>query len=148
MQLTATAMSYSKFAMDDDFVEFTLQPFLDENGDFIVYNTIDDIIPDFENNPYSDLAERTGVLDIVELEDGGYIVDRYDYDPETEGYFTTSSRQTESVETSGGLSTLDLSYGATGVYGPVGIGGRFTGKKRAYGGRTITTSYHGSPHRG
>lgn len=35
---------------------------------------------------------------------------------------------------------LDLSYGATGVYGPVGIGGRFTGKKRAYGGRTITTS--------
>jgi hypothetical protein len=96
----------------NDFVEFTLQPFLDENVDFIVYNTIDDIIPDFENNPYSDLAERTGVLDIVELEDGGYIVDRYDYDPETEGYFTTSSRQTESVETSGGLSTLDLSYGA------------------------------------
>lgn len=35
---------------------------------------------------------------------------------------------------------LDLSYGVTGVYGPAGIGGRFTGKKRAYGGRTITTS--------
>jgi outer membrane receptor protein involved in Fe transport len=35
---------------------------------------------------------------------------------------------------------LDLSYGATGVYGPAGIGGRYTGKKRAYGRRTITTS--------
>jgi len=35
---------------------------------------------------------------------------------------------------------LDLSYGATGVYGPVGLGGRFTGKKRAFGGRTVTTS--------
>ena len=35
---------------------------------------------------------------------------------------------------------MDLSYGATGVFGPVGIGGRFTGKKRAFGGRTVTTS--------
>ena len=35
---------------------------------------------------------------------------------------------------------LDLSYGATGVFGPVGIGGRSTGKKRAFGGRTVTTS--------
>jgi hypothetical protein len=35
---------------------------------------------------------------------------------------------------------LDLSYGATGVLGPVGLGGRFTGKTRAYGGRTTTTS--------
>lgn len=35
---------------------------------------------------------------------------------------------------------LDLSYGATGVFGPVGAGGRFTGKMRSYGGRTTTTS--------
>lgn len=35
---------------------------------------------------------------------------------------------------------LDLSYGATGVLGPVGAGGRFTGKMRSYGGRTTTTS--------
>ena len=35
---------------------------------------------------------------------------------------------------------LDLSFGASGVYGPVGVGGRYTGKKRAFGGRTITTS--------
>jgi len=96
----------------NDFVEFSLQPFLDDNGDFRVYNSIDDINPDFDSNPYSDLAERTGVLDIVELTDGGYIVDRYDYDPDNDGYLTTASRQTESIETSGGLTTLDLSYGA------------------------------------
>ncbi len=35
---------------------------------------------------------------------------------------------------------LDLSYGATGVLGPAGAGGRFTGKMRSYGGRTTTTS--------
>jgi outer membrane receptor protein involved in Fe transport len=49
------------------------------------------------------------------------------------GYITEGIGQTYSDD-------LDLSYGATGVYGPAGIGGRFTGKKRAYGGRTITTS--------
>ncbi|NOZ04693.1 MAG: TonB-dependent receptor [FCB group bacterium] len=35
---------------------------------------------------------------------------------------------------------LDLSLSATGVYGPVGFGGRFSGQSRAYGGRTLTTS--------
>ncbi len=49
------------------------------------------------------------------------------------GYITEGLGQTYGDD-------LDLSYGATGVYGQAGIGGRFTGKKRAYGGRTITTS--------
>lgn len=49
------------------------------------------------------------------------------------GYVTEGFGQTYSDD-------LDQSFGATGVYGPVGVGGRFTGKKRAYGGRTITTS--------
>ena len=49
------------------------------------------------------------------------------------GYITEGTGQTYSDD-------LDLSYGVAGVYGPVGIGGRYTGKKRAYGGRTITTS--------
>ncbi len=48
-------------------------------------------------------------------------------------YFIQGTGQTYSDD-------LDLSYGATGVYGPIGIGGRFTGKKRAFGGRTVTTS--------
>jgi len=35
---------------------------------------------------------------------------------------------------------MDLSLGATAVLGPAGIGGRYTAKARAFGGRTITTS--------
>ena len=34
---------------------------------------------------------------------------------------------------------MDLS-GATTVFGPAGLGGRYTAKARAFGGRTITTS--------
>ena len=35
---------------------------------------------------------------------------------------------------------MDLSLGATTVFGPAGLGGRYTAKARAFGGRTITTS--------
>ncbi len=35
---------------------------------------------------------------------------------------------------------MDISFGATGVLGPVGLGGRYTGKTRAYAGRTVTTT--------
>ena len=35
---------------------------------------------------------------------------------------------------------MDLSMGATTVFGPAGLGGRYTAKARAFGGRTITTS--------
>jgi len=35
---------------------------------------------------------------------------------------------------------MDLSFGATTVFGPAGLGGRYTAKARAFGGRTITTS--------
>jgi len=35
---------------------------------------------------------------------------------------------------------MDLSVGATTVFGPAGLGGRYTAKARAFGGRTITTS--------
>ena len=35
---------------------------------------------------------------------------------------------------------LDISFGATGVLGPLGLGGRYTGKTRAYAGRTVTTT--------
>ncbi len=48
-------------------------------------------------------------------------------------YFTEGIGQTYQDD-------LDLSYGVTAVHGPVGIGGRTTGKKRAFGGRTITTT--------
>lgn len=33
---------------------------------------------------------------------------------------------------------LDISYGATGVWGPIGVGGRYAGISRAYAGRSLT----------
>lgn len=35
---------------------------------------------------------------------------------------------------------LDLSVNGTGVVGPLGVGGRFSGRSRAYAGRTVTSS--------
>src|SRR5690554_212243 len=77
----------------NDFIESMLKPFIDKNGDFRVYPSESSITPDFEANPYSDLGSFAGLIQIVSLEDEfgnktGYIVDRYDYDVDTDGYFT------------------------------------------------------------
>ncbi len=100
----------------NDFTEFTLQPFLNIDGGLNLYPSQSAIEPDFAANPYSDLASLVGLLEIfdVENESGNYIgseVDRYDYANDG-GYLTTSATQRENVIRSGGVTTLDLSYGA------------------------------------
>lgn len=95
-----------------DFLEFTLQPFLTEDGSFASFPTINSTEPTFENNIYSDLAERVGLLEIVEAEDTSgdtfYFVDRYDGVNDS----FTPSRQTETIRRRGGLTNIDASYGA------------------------------------
>jgi len=54
----------------------------------------------------------------------------------------TATRNTAYFNRGQGLTfedDLDLSYGATGVWDPIGIGGRYTSRSRAYAGRTLTT---------
>ncbi|MFQ6674097.1 MAG: TonB-dependent receptor plug domain-containing protein, partial [Fidelibacterota bacterium] len=53
------------------------------------------------------------------------------------------TRKSISVNWGDGLSfedDLDLSVGGTGLLGPVGFGGRFSGRSRAYAGRTLTST--------
>lgn len=67
------------------------------------------------------------------------------------GVLNLSSREalenTFSVNWGEGLSfdnDLDLSLNGTAVLGPVGFGGRFSGRSRAYQGRTLTSSAFGT----
>lgn len=104
-----------------DFVEFTAAPFLGSDGFPTIYPSENAIEPDFLSNPYSDLASLAGILTIFPVEDEvtgdivGYEVDRYDSFEDENGnivYSTTSAEQTERVVRTGGVTTLDLSYGA------------------------------------
>jgi hypothetical protein len=100
----------------NDFTEFTIQPFLANDGGLFLYPSESAIEPDFAANPYSDLASLVGLLEIFDVEDvnGNYLgseVDRYDY-ADNGGYLTSSATQRESVIRTGGVTTLDLSYGA------------------------------------
>ncbi|MBK6264566.1 hypothetical protein JKA74_05905 [Marivirga sp. S37H4] len=95
----------------NDFVEFTLQPFIDTDGSLKRYPSEDAMEPDFLSNPYTDLASLVGLLEVFTVEDGdgnilGYEVDRYDFDQ------INPVRQTESIVRTGGVTTMDLSYGA------------------------------------
>jgi len=95
-----------------DFVENTLQPFLTEDG-FKEYFTFSELENDATAvTDYSFLAYETFLLQSFETTDNRYILDRYDYDGNTNGYLTESTRQRENVNSYSGLTTLDLSYGA------------------------------------
>ncbi|MEE9166630.1 MAG: TonB-dependent receptor [Candidatus Neomarinimicrobiota bacterium] len=55
-----------------------------------------------------------------------------------------ATRNSLSVDWGDGLSfedDRDLSLGATGVLGPVGVGGQISGRSREYEGRTLTSSF-------
>ncbi|GAA5042202.1 hemin receptor [Marivirga lumbricoides] len=88
-----------------DFVDYTLQPFINPDGSYINYPSEAAIEPDFLSNPYSDLASLTGLLTIFPAGEG-YEVDRYDFDQ------IGDVQQTERILRTGGVTTLDLSYGA------------------------------------
>ena len=95
-----------------DFVEFSLQPFLSDDG-FVTYNNLTDLENDVRAvQDYSNLAYFTDILNIYYLENDGVILDRYDYDNQTDSYSTESTLQRENIDYYGGLTTLDLSYGA------------------------------------
>lgn len=95
-----------------DFLEFSLQPFLTNDG-FFVYNNFSELESDIRTiDSYAFLGYETNILKPYYLEDGGVIVDRYDYDESTDGYFTESANQQENIDTYSGLTTLDVSYGA------------------------------------
>ncbi|MFT4739667.1 MAG: hypothetical protein ACI9L9_000441 [Marivirga sp.] len=94
-----------------DFVEYALAPFLDQNGDFLAYGTESAAEDAIFNDYYADLAFNAGLLNIYEnTTTGNYEIDRYDYDPN--GYLTTEVSRREIIVTSGGLTTVDLAYGA------------------------------------
>jgi len=95
----------------NDFMEYMLSPFTNQDGDLKLYQSEDAYTQDFLSNPYSDLASYIDLLVIFDVEDGdgnflGYEVDRYDFDQ------LSSASQRENINTYSGLTTLDLSYGA------------------------------------
>lgn len=96
----------------NDFMEFAIQPFIDDNDNLRVFNNTSDIDQFAYSNPYTELAYETFLLDQFTLPSDEVIVDRYDRDPDTGEYTTSSVRQTESIVRTGGITTLDLSYGA------------------------------------
>ncbi|MGM0581080.1 MAG: OmpP1/FadL family transporter [Bacteroidota bacterium] len=101
----------SDTGIPNDFMEYMLSPFINENGELKQYQSESEYNQDFMSNPYSDLASYIELLLIFDVEDEngnflGYEVDRYDYDQ------LGSTRQSENINTYSGLTTLDLSYGA------------------------------------
>jgi len=100
----------------NDFVEYAALPFLDNSSPsgFREFQTEDQALDAIFADTYSELAYNTFLLDVVnDVDNGIFFVDRYDFDEEQGvGYLTTNSFQTENIRTRGGLSTLDLSYGA------------------------------------
>ncbi|WP_375578394.1 hypothetical protein ABWH96_15355 [Marivirga tractuosa] len=94
-----------------DFTESALFPFLTDDG-FRVFNFQNEISDVANSDTYTYLAYQTYLLQTFSTNDDNLIVDRYDYDGDTDGYLTESSDQTENIDSYSGLTTLDLSYGA------------------------------------
>lgn len=94
-----------------DFTESALFPFLTENGfrEFNFRNEIEDVA---NSDTYTYLAYQTYLLQTFATNDDTFIVDRYDYDGNTDGYLTQNAVQRENIDYYSGLTTLDLSYGA------------------------------------
>jgi hypothetical protein len=95
----------------NDFTESALFPFLSVDG-LQVFNTRNAIRDVANSDTYTFLAYDAYLLQTFSLNDGGFLVDRYDYDGNTDGYLTESVNQTENIDSYSGLTTLDLSYGA------------------------------------
>lgn len=97
----------------DDFIEYALQPFLDENGNFLNFSSVGAAENYAEDqNIYSQLAFNTFLLDIFGDDANGYEIDRYDSNfPNTPPITTQSSLQSESIITSGGITSLSGAYG-------------------------------------
>jgi hypothetical protein len=94
-----------------DFTESALFPFLTDTG-FRVFNFQNEISDVANSDTYTYLAYQSYLLQTFSTNDDNFIVDRYDYDGNTDGYLTQSVRQTENINSYSGLTTLDLSYGA------------------------------------
>lgn len=91
----------------DDFVEFSLQPFLNADGSLRTFGSIAEMDATFNSNIYTDLAERVGILEIVEDINGDFFVDRYD------GVFDQirPTNIQERYVSRGGVTSLSASYG-------------------------------------
>jgi hypothetical protein len=94
-----------------DFTESALFPFIGESG-LRVFNSTGEISDVANSDNYTYLAYQAYLLQTFTTTEGDLLVDRYDYDENTNGYLTQSAFQNENIDTYSGLTTLDLSYGA------------------------------------
>ena len=105
------ALSDGSGGVPNDFIEFALVPFFEGNA-FRSFSSFEEAEDAIFNDLYANLAYQEGLLNIYENLNGGFEVDRYDYDNNSDGYLTSNVQRRERVETSGGITNLDLSYGA------------------------------------
>jgi len=95
----------------NDFTESALFPFLDDSG-LRVFNSRSEIADVANSDSYTYLAYQTYLLQTFTTTDDNYLVDRYDYDGNSDSYLTQTATQNENIDSYSGLTTLDVSYGA------------------------------------